>query len=585
MKTAHGAPIGMRLASAMLLLFLVLVYPAQAANECQVYYTYKTNTGSTGSQTLNLDEGDVQSIGTGNVQVIQNKKNYPVQVEITALGPIPNQKKWVTLNNSGDKDPPFSVYPAPVTLYRIECGGSAFGSPADLVNILNNAGATAETIAQALVTSFGQSGSQVAQLLKSAGFDASSIARGLNAAFNTNGQQVAGWLEQANIAAIQTAQALKETFNAGAQQVAGWMEQAGYALNDVALCLRQVFNTSVGVAADILSGLYDTTTETLQAALEAAGYAASQVNAWLASQMSIELVIGGYTGGFSGQPARLPTQAFPLNPGRNEITIRGAALVGTTSIVGLPRGATTTILNRGTGNNGSTAYWTYLHVQIDVPTRTSAGTRGSGTLRLGASNGPRFDWVVEEPRTPPGGGGGRLPPQGGGGTVRPDLSVLNTQNDLYIVGTANTLDANGDFFTALDPFNHSAHCQGIPDGSFNRNNQPTSNTREITVPDVRWGVENTSSVAVTTPFIIELWQGNQRVDSQQVNGLAARSRAEFTFRRPNSLTTVAKVGLGGGCFHAGQAREGWNDNPGFNVRIDTNDDVDESRETNNARNL
>ncbi len=708
MKKTHRLPVWMRLASASLVLLFAFVFPVQAANECQVYYSYKNSSGNISGQTINLDDGETLSVNNNSIQIIQNKENYPVRVEITALGPIPNQKKWVTLNNSGDQDPPFSVYPAPVTLYQIECGGEAFGSTDALISALQAAGASVVTIAQGLVSSFGQTGAQVADLLKDAGFDATEVADALNEVFNTNGQQVASWLssagywarynavaleevfnangsqvaswlrqagynvsqvtqglieafgasaqqaatwlddsgfsidqiaqalkdkynataevfinalsyevcgvagcpsdtsrrmiealrdrfnqsaaqafgllQDAGFSALTIAQGLSEVYNTGAQQLATWMQQGGYALSEVATCLRQVYNMNVSAAADLLGGLYNATAETLQEALEAAGYAASQINQWLANQMSIESVIGGYTQGYAGQPIRTPRQVFPLRPGRNLVTLRGAALVGTSSIVGLPRGTRTRIIDRGTGNNGQFAYWTYLHVQIDLPRTVREGTRGTATLRLGQSNGPRFGWIVEAAPAP---GGGRVPPPstGGGGTARPDLIAMNTQNELYIVGSANTLDADGDFFTALDPFNNSAHCQGVPDGAVNRNNQQTSNTRVITVPDIRWGVENTSRVDITTPFTIELWRGNQRVDSQQINSLASRSQAQFTFRRPQSRTTVAKVGLGGGCYHAGQSREGWNDNPGFTVRIDTNDDIDESRENNNARNL
>jgi hypothetical protein len=392
-------------------------------------------------------------------------------------------------------------------------------------------------------------------------------------------------MEQSGIAAAQAAQALNAAFNANVEEVAQWLQQAGYSLNDAALALKQGFNESVATVASILESVYNVTADAIEAALNFAGFTAAQINAWLIGQVAIENVISGYTQGYHGTPIATPNQPFPLRPGRNQVTFRGAALPAVTSLTGLPANASATITGSGTGNNGRTAYWTYLHVQIDVPQGMRIGTRGTGTLRIGSANGPTFAWVVEAP--PSRGGGGTSPPtRGGGGNRQPDLMPLNLQNVLYKVGSATTMDANGDTFTALDPFNDSAFCQGIAQGSVNRrDNMPTSNTARITVPDVQWGVENTSSIDITDAFTVQLVHNRQVVASQRVNGLASGAQAAFTFRRPQSQTTVARVGLGNGCYHFGLATEGWNDNGGFTVRVDTSSEVDEASESNNARAL
>lgn len=719
-----------------LLLGLLIVYPALGANECEVLYSYTTSSGSTQSQTINLDAGEAMAISQSQIRYVKNKKSYPIRVEVTNLWP-PYGNKWVSLDADEQQDPPSGTYGADVTLYNVECGGtSIFPTPEQMVNTLKAAGVPVEDIASGLQQTFNQTGAQIADLLDDADFTASQIAEGLKEAFNASGEQVAqwmsdagiwaryvavgledafsatgeqvaqwmrdagynaiqvtqglieafsasasqaatwlseagytldqiaqalidkfntdaeafiealqyqvcgvagcpgdqfqqlvqvlqsrfnqsaaqayallmdagyalgevvqvlrdvynasaqqlaAWMQQSGVAAAQAAQALQETFNASAQQVAAWLQAAGYSINAVAQALKEGLNASVNSAAAILTSVFNASADSVQAALEFAGYSAAQINQWLASLIGIENVISGYTQGAHANPITTPRQQFPLHVGLNEITIRGAALPSVTSISGLPSGARVRIVGRGTQGFGR-AYWTYLHVEVSVSTRTAIGTAGRASLHLGAAQGPGFGWVVQARPGSRGGGITQPPRTGGGGTARTDLVPINIPNVLYKVGTATTTDANGDIFTALDPFNDSAHCQGIPQGSVNRRtNQQTSNTARITVPDIRWGVENTSSVDVTSTFTVQLLQNRRVVASQQVNGLAAGERAEFTFRRPQSQTTVARVGLGNGCYHAGLRTEGWNDNSGFTVSVDTGRVVDEASESNNNR--
>ncbi len=559
MKTTLPLPLWMRFAPAILLLF-AFTFPAQAANECQVYYSYTNNSGNTRSQTLNLDEGETQSVGTNGIRVIQNKENYPVRVEITALGPIPNQRKWVTLNNSGDQDPPFSVYPAPVTLYQIECGGSSFGSAADMLSTLQNAGVSTDDIIRALRSTFDLSGPSLLELLLESNIEPIDIARPLSSVLRVNAEQVITWLQDAGVPVDSAARILRQSFRLN--------------LNDVAEVLRNVYGLSIEATAE---------------ALQTAGFAASQVNQWLANLMSINLVISGHTSGYFATPSSNPNGRFPLHYGTNNITISGLALFATTAINGFPPGSSVQIVGRGPGPQNSRGIpgSDYIHVQIDIPTTARNGLRGSATLRLSSSNGPRFNWVIQRPSND---NGTRVPnpvppTTGGGNSNLPDLVVMPSQVRLYLVGTATTLDDNGDTFTALDPFNNSPHCQGIAQGTTGNNNLPTSNTRRIRLPDIRWGVENDSNVAINTPFTVELWQGNQLVATQQVRRLGRRGRATFSYRRPQSVTTVARVGQGQGCYHFGLSSAGWNDNPGYTVRVDTNEDIEERRENNNAGNL
>ncbi len=300
--------------------------------------------------------------------------------------------------------------------------------------------------------------------------------------------------------------------------------------------------------------------------------------------LAIDNVISGHTRGYHGIPIAKPDESFPLHPGRNTVTIRGRGLVAATALSGLPSGARYQIAERGSGQSGRAA-WDYIHVEITVSSRTRMGTRGRATVQAAGAQGPAFRWVVQQV-TPPSGRGssGRGTGRGGGSSrSAPDLAPMQVGNSLYKVGSATTMDANQDPYTALSPFNNSPFCQGVPQGGTARNNMPTANRRDITVPDIRWGVENPSSADVNQAFTVQLVFGGRVVASQRVNRLARGQRAEFTYQRPQSTATVARVGPGNGCYHAGLSREGWNDNAGYDVRVDTQNDVSESNEGNNQR--
>lgn len=630
----------------LLLLSLTTVQPTHAANECRVKYAYSVATGTFSSTTetenVTLDAGDTHDINQSNMLYVQNLESHTVRVYRTGLG------TYVDLSEDG-RDPSFGNYVGNVELKKVTClsssssdaSGPAFQTPEAMIDAMKATGASLSEIVAAAVSAFNVSGQQMAELLKAAGYDAGQMALPLKNAFNASGQQVAQWLSQAGFWARYIAVALEDTFGASGEEVATWLRQAGFdapkvarglieafdaeaneaaawlleagftpdqiaqvfknvfnmnpqqaaqgfhqagfSMNDVAQALKDTFDENAAAVVEMLGALYDASYDTLRAALEFAGFTSEQIASALVGMITINTVIDDFTSGYAGTPMMDPRQNFPLHPGSNRITLSGRGLVAVTSVNSRPGGASFRIVGRGAGHEAKSDY---LHVDVDVSTRTSIGTRGRATLMVGGTRGPSFNWIVQRAQSrsttqrPP---TNRAPARGG--TPRPDLEPTTLDNDLYVVGAATTLDDQGNTYTALDPFNNSAFCQGIPQGAVARNNMPTANRRDIDVPDVRWGVQNTSSVDITSSFTITLTYGRREVASQQVNGLRAGESRTFTYRRPQSQTTVARVGPGDGCYHAGLSREGWNDNAGFRVEVDTGQDVNEGNENNNRRTL
>lgn len=150
----------------------------------------------------------------------------------------------------------------------------------------------------------------------------------------------------------------------------------------------------------------------------------------------------------------------------------------------------------------------------------------------------------------------------------PRLEGHDPGNVLYIVGSGTTTDRDGNIYSAL---NSMDHCQGIPlppnpdaQGQF-------ANRRDITVPDIRWGVTNRGTTEATGTFTVELHKdtitGPVLATFNVVNLAAGATRLAPNFRRPDSTNTVALISGGGVCYHAGLRNEGWNDNGGYFVTV------------------
>ncbi|NOX51404.1 MAG: hypothetical protein GXP16_12850 [Gammaproteobacteria bacterium] len=258
------------------------------------------------------------------------------------------------------------------------------------------------------------------------------------------------------------------------------------------------------------------------------------------------------------------------------VTIKGENLSPATSISGLPRGVKASIIARG--NCG-------IRVSISVPSSVCFGSRGIAVLKAGRQNsGARFHYSIRPiprstgenrtymelftPRV-----ANRATRNRTGNTNTVDLRPTRLAVNLYKAGSATTADGLGNTYTALNPFDNSAFCQGIQEGGL-----LTTQTTYYTQPGtycVTWFQRATGVMTVdTTASCVGV-----------VNSLARGQVSTFSYARPQSQTTVAKVGLGTGCYHTGLSSSGWNDNQGYSVHVDTGNDVSESREDNNVRQL
>jgi len=421
-------------------------------------------------------------------------------------------------------------------------------------------------------------------LLVRVGFGLPDAAAAVVEGFGVAGGEISGWLYEMGVSPEAAAEALAAAFDLGAAELAAWMDEAGYAVDAVLAGLSTLGLLASGTF-DALMQHYQMTADQLKTALDQAGIPGVTVEEWLASLGAIELVTGGHTQGFAGNPIATPLMPFPIRRGVNLFTIKGAALNFITAVNGFPGGETAEIVGQS-ARTYQNAAWTYAHIRLVIPENTRPGT-GEARVFVASSGGPTFLWELSEAATE---SSGTLPKPGqgtnGDSSGDPvDLVPLQSQNVFYRLGTATTLDDDGDDFVALEPFNGSPFCQGIPEGEVSRGQLPSSNTDRIVVPDVRWGVENASGVDLAGSFVIELRRGGTVVASEEVRGLRPGAQAEFTYRRPSSSTVVARVGTGNGCYHAGLASEGWNDNPGYTVHVDVRDDVRESRENNNTASL
>ncbi len=118
------------------------------------------------------------------------------------------------------------------------------------------------------------------------------------------------------------------------------------------------------------------------------------------------------------------------------------------------------------------------------------------------------------------------------------------------------------------------------------NNQSLVTAREITWPDIKWGVKNIGR-ATTTTFTIELRDGNTVLQRQTINGLAKNENKLFFFTRPKSLKKLYRTHL---CqdqhlylhrdINTVEAYQ-WSDPAKFTIVIDVANAVEEVNEDNN----
>jgi hypothetical protein len=101
---------------------------------------------------------------------------------------------------------------------------------------------------------------------------------------------------------------------------------------------------------------------------------------------------------------------------------------------------------------------------------------------------------------------------------------------------------------------------------------------------VGWGVKNASDFEVTTPFHMQIKNGNTVLQDVTVNSLAANATSSATFVRTDNIRTLVRdLNCPGLCMDKNVAPHNWVD-PTFTVVVDSGGAITESGENNNSAN-
>ena len=167
---------------------------------------------------------------------------------------------------------------------------------------------------------------------------------------------------------------------------------------------------------------------------------------------------------------------------------------------------------------------------------------------------------------------------GGGSSPSTFLDVAPKAfiGNVFRRNTANSFtDNTGRQFFAVSS-NFSNLCSGLSGNA----------SRLVTVPNPVWGVSNVGTANVATDFQVQLRSGNNVLDTETITtDLPAGATRDFTFDRPGDsqvrvFTFLNRIG----CFISPQADKFFED-PAYSVTVDTTGVLNESNESNNARNF
>lgn len=146
----------------------------------------------------------------------------------------------------------------------------------ELAEVLKLAGATAQTAANVL-KALGHDIDEVTKALVEVGYDAASVAQSVGSAFETTYTEVAKALQAAGLTAEQIGAALGSAFGLVGQEVGSILNEIGESAAAIASTLRNVFNESVEEVANFLQSALGLGEDALEEALNAAGYAWSEI--------------------------------------------------------------------------------------------------------------------------------------------------------------------------------------------------------------------------------------------------------------------------------------------------------------------
>jgi hypothetical protein len=108
-------------------LLLAAAGASEAANECQVSYTFTSGSGPSavpGVSQGQVSANSIENINQSHMRYVVNDRDWPVEVEVTTIG---GGTKWVLLGKKGDRDPAHIDYVGDITLKKVKClpGGTA----------------------------------------------------------------------------------------------------------------------------------------------------------------------------------------------------------------------------------------------------------------------------------------------------------------------------------------------------------------------------------------------------------------------------------------------------------------------------
>ena len=195
------------------------------------------------------------------------------------------------------------------------------------------------------------------------------------------------------------------------------------------------------------------------------------------------------------------------------------------------------------------------NTRLDVTTVSTAGTGGSvssvgvtnGIVRGGTTSAQQFT------------------------DVAPRANMINVFRRL---SNFAPFAIGGVTFLTVD----NQYCQGMS----------PNQSKEITVPDLTWGVTNVGTQSINQPFQIVLrGTGGTQLATETVNSLAPGATQNFTFRRDRSVVRVKTRSDRQGCFVSpSDAPDFFFEDGAFSVLVDSTAVLgeDSSRRANNTRN-
>ena len=187
---------------------------------------------------------------------------------------------------------------------------------------------------------------------------------------------------------------------------------------------------------------------------------------------------------------------------------------------------------------------------------SSVMVSGSGQ-QAGSGGGGSAGVVVVGGTTPPPSTSSGTPPP-----ASPDIAPAPVLNIFRRKSAGQSFSDGGVNYVEVD-ISQTPWCNGMtpPAGSIR-------GTKTITVPNIRWGVQNVGTVDINTPFDIALSSNGQVLQTQRIPAIRAGQILYFDFARQQSQVTLIIFANRPGCFISPTGTPTFEDPP-FTVKVDT----------------